>query len=200
MLIPSPFPARAILSPPWLGHRQPQHLLCDQLHQALGEGEDRGPGQPLGPGESGLQRDGQLQGGQVPVGWGAQTPQYTPIGPEFNWELGTRAGPLMLVFATLVSLCPHVQTPYRPSQPSDHPTGEGVCILPMLPHAFMLPVCCPLWLHTQPNPLPNGPRGNPNGTLRVPWANTGHGDVHGQHHLPRPTAALPALSASASPC
>lgn len=66
---PPPSPARTVLPPPWLGHQQPQHLLHDQLHQAPGEGEDRGPGQLLGPGESGLQHNRELQGRLVPC-WG----------------------------------------------------------------------------------------------------------------------------------
>lgn len=67
--IPSQSPARAVLPPPWLSHQQPQHLLCDQLYQAPDEGEDRRPGQLLGPGESGLQCDRSLQGGLV-LCWG----------------------------------------------------------------------------------------------------------------------------------
>lgn len=103
---PSRSPARAVLPPPWLSHQQTQNLLCDQLHRAPGEGEDGGPGQLLGPGESGLQHDEELQGrlalcrgelgclqgkGQRATPQRAEGhPQYAPMGPGVGVELRTR--------------------------------------------------------------------------------------------------------------
>lgn len=128
----------------------------------------------------------------LPAGRGAQGhPQYAPMGSGLNLELDTRAEPLVLACATLVSLCPRFQIPLpvHPAQGLHHWKAWGVgCLQPSHVTPCLPTVLSPMATHTTQPPA--------SWPWRAPqhpsWAATGHGCVQGQHHHPKPTVALPA--------